>query len=234
MINRWKKALSEKNFVISCVIGLVLIIISLVINYFAASYALDKESNYVTDIILSNIRTFNVDVLFMYGPLILGLIITGTCIYEPRRIPLLLKSGAIFITIRAVFITFTHIGPYPDAAVLDSMDFNFIKTLTSSAHYFLISSGGDLFFSGHTGLPFLASLLYWEIKPMRYLCLASSVFFGILALLGHLHYTIDVASAFFITYTIYVIIIKLLPYDVAMFEGKRFVSDNPVNNPIKV
>ena len=31
----------------------------------------------------------------------------------------------------------------------------------------------------------------------------SAFFFGVVVLLGHLHYTIDVASAFFITYSIY-------------------------------
>ncbi len=216
--------LSDKGFIIGCIIGLLLVFTSLIINYYASGYAQEAESNPVTDIILSNIPTYNVDVMFMYGPLILGLIIAGTCLHQPRRIPLLLKSVAIFVTIRAIFITFTHLGPYPDHAILDSMDFNFIRAFTSNPNFFIFSSGADLFFSGHTGLPFLGALLYWDIKIMRYLCIASSIFFGILALLGHLHYTIDVASAFFITYTIYVIIIKILPRDVAMFHGKTLLT----------
>lgn len=224
MRNRWKNLIANKNFLISCAIGVLLLFASLVINYYAAGYALQKESSPVTDIVLSNIPTVNVDILFMYCPLILGLILAGTCAYQPRRIPLLLKSAAIFVTIRAIFIIFTHIGPYPDHAILDSMDFNFIKAFTSNPNWFLFSSGGDLFFSGHTGMPFLAALIYWENKPMRYICLFSSVLFGTLALLGHLHYTIDVASAFFISYTIYVIITKLLPHDVAMFKGETYTS----------
>jgi hypothetical protein len=218
--HRWKTAVYQKHFIISCLIGILLFGASLVINYHAAGYALEKESNAVTDMVLDNIPTYNVDILFSYGPLILVVIIAASCLYEPRRIPLVLKSIAIFIVIRAMFITFTHIGPYPDRVLLDSLDFDWMKTLTSSAHFFLVSSGSDLFFSGHTGMPFLAALIYWKLKPIRYVCLAGSIFFGILALLGHIHYTIDVASAFFITYTIWVIIQKLLPHDVAMFEGK--------------
>jgi len=224
MQNRWKNLISDKDFIISCIIGVVILLASLVINYYASGYALERESSAVSDIILSNIPTFNVDVMFMYGPVLLGLIIAISCLYNPRRIPLLLKSLAIFVTIRAIFITFTHIGPYPDHVLLDSMDFNFIKTFSSSTNFFLFSSGGDLFFSGHTGIPFLAALIYWDEKPMRYLCLASSILFGTLALLGHLHYTIDVASAFFITYTIYIIIRKILPHDVALFEGKELID----------
>jgi hypothetical protein len=204
----------------------------MIINYYAAGYALQRESNPVTDIILSNIPTVNVDILFMYAPLLLGLIIFGTCVHQPRRLPLLLKSLAIFITIRAIFIMFTHIGPYPDRALLDSMDFNFIRAFTTNPNFFIFSSGGDLFFSGHTGMPFLAALLFWENKAMRYICLGSSIFFGVLALLGHLHYTIDVASAFFITYTIYVIITRLLPRDVALFKGHKYESSSLGNKAL--
>jgi membrane-associated phospholipid phosphatase len=63
--------------------------------------------------------------------------------------------------------------------------------------------GNDLFFSGHTGAPFLLALIFWRIPPLRYLFLAWSLFFAVIVLLGHLHYTIDVLSAFFITYTIF-------------------------------
>jgi hypothetical protein len=50
------------------------------------------------------------------------------------------------------------------------------------------SFGGDLFFSGHTGLPFLMALLFWENLRLRVLFIASSVFFGIIVLMGHILY----------------------------------------------
>ncbi|MEI6397064.1 MAG: phosphatase PAP2-related protein [Candidatus Taylorbacteria bacterium] len=232
MRNRWKNLISDKTFIFSLIVGVILLCSSLIINYYAQGYAVNRESSPVADIVLSNIPVFNVDVWFMYGPLVLGLILFISCIRNPCKIPLLLKSAAIFVTIRAIFITFTHIGPYPDHNILDSMDFDFLKTFSTSANFFIFSGGADLFFSGHTGMPFLAALIYWDNKLMRYICLFSSFFFGILALLGHLHYTIDVASAFFITYTIYVIIKKLIPHDVAMFEEKEFVSQDVLHKPL--
>ena len=65
---------------------------------------------------------------------------------------------------------------------------------------------------------------------LRYLFLAWSVFFGIVVLLGHLHYTIDVLSAFFITYGIVDIAKWLFPTPlrvvcrraVRTFVGKLF------------
>ena len=61
------------------------------------------------------------------------------------------------------------------------------------------------------------ALLFWPNKLLRYFFLACSVFFAIAVLLGHVHYTIDVASAFFITYGVYKIACYLFPRDYALF-----------------
>ena len=78
---------------------------------------------------------------------------------------------------------------------------------------------GDMFFSAHTGLPFLAALLFWQNKIWRYVFLISSLIFGATVLLGHLHYSIDVFSAFFITYGIYHLAIKFFPKDYKLFKS---------------
>jgi prolipoprotein diacylglyceryltransferase len=52
---------------------------------------------------------------------------------------------------------------------------------------------------------------------IRTLFLAASVVFGVIVLLSHLHYSIDVFSAFFITYSIYHIAIKLFRKDYEFF-----------------
>ena len=68
-----------------------------------------------------------------------------------------------------------------------------------------IFSGNDLFFSGHVGLTFLVALLFWDTPVLRYIYLSMSIVFAVVVLLGHLHYSIDVFAAYFITYTIFVI-----------------------------
>jgi hypothetical protein len=35
-------------------------------------------------------------------------------LYEPKRIPFVLKSLALFIITRSTFVLLTHIGPFPD------------------------------------------------------------------------------------------------------------------------
>ncbi|MBI5414065.1 hypothetical protein HZA38_00940 [Candidatus Peregrinibacteria bacterium] len=178
---------------------------SLVVNFYAAIYATESASNSVTDIILSNIRIFDVDTIFVYGPLIFIPFVLILLLRKPQEIPYTLKSVSLFVLIRSAFITLTHIGPYPTPVV----------EFSDIARFFIV--GGDLFFSGHTGLPFLMALIFWENFRLRVFFISIAIFFGIIVLAGHLHYSIDVLAAFFITHTIDHIAEKLFKKDREMF-----------------
>jgi hypothetical protein len=182
----------DKDYIISLVTALLLLLLSLYINFFAGTFASRFESNPVTDIVLSNIRVYDVDFIFIYGSFIQVFVIALLCIFEPKHAPFTLKTIALFTIIRSIFISLTHIGPFPTHLVINPT--SFINKFTFD---------GDLFFSGHTGLPFLIALIFWKNKYLRFLFLASSLLFGVTVLLAHLHYTIDVLAAFFITYSIY-------------------------------
>ncbi len=191
-LQKYKACLVDKSFLWSSTIAIVLFTASLVINFYAGTYAAEKASNPVTDLILSNIRVYDVDIIFIYGSFALVLLIAYLCLAKSQRIPFVIKSIALFVLVRSAFITLTHIGPFPTRIVISPR--NIINDFTF---------GGDLFFSGHTGLPFLMALIFWEIKRLRILFIAFSIIFGMVTLLGHLHYSIDVMSALFITYTIH-------------------------------
>jgi hypothetical protein len=181
----------------------------LIINYFASVYATEKASNPVLDLILSNVPVFNVDFIVNEGALFFGLFIAFLLLNEPRRIPFTLKSAAVFIFIRSMFITLTHLGPFPERSFIDQTSF------LSPMNF-----GGDYFFSGHTGLPFLMALIFWDEKRNRYVSILVSIIFAGAVLLGHLHYSIDVFAAFFITYGIYHIARHLFPRDYKLFRKK--------------
>jgi hypothetical protein len=83
--------------------------------------------------------------------------------------------------------------------------------------------GSDLFFSGHTGMPFLAALAFWHIPQWRIFYLALTVFFGSVVLLGHYHYSIDVLAALFITHGVFQVSCWLFARDYALFRS----SENP-------
>lgn len=166
---------------------------AILINFQAGTYATEKASNPVTDLILDNIPVFQLDGTFIYGAFILWVFFTFICLKNPRVIPFSLKSVAFFTLVRSLFISLTHIAPFPTQISID-VKYNLLEKLTF---------GGDLFFSGHTGLPFLLALIFWDNFRLRIIFISSSILFGAVVLLGHLHYSIDVLAAFFISYGIF-------------------------------
>jgi hypothetical protein len=205
----YKSCFTNRRYITSLVVGFVFLGVAFVVNYYASVYATDSASNYVNDIILSNIRVFDVDQIFVFGPFVFWAFVAIFCFHRPQRIPFVAKNIALFIIIRAGFVTLTHIGPFPTQVPINY----------KSDWIWWLSQGGDLFFSAHTGLPYLMALVFGVInKWFFYAFTAAAVFFGVVVLLGHLHYSIDVAAAFFITYSIYHIAIRWFKKDKEMFE----------------
>lgn len=200
----WKSS----EFIFSAVTAILFLLLSLVINYYAGTYAAIRASNSVTDIILDNIPVINTETIFVEGIFIFVFFVAWLLIKKPKRIPFALKSIALFVIVRSIFITLTHIGPSPTHALV--FEDSYIKYFTFT---------GDLFFSGHTGLPFLMALMFWKNKPLRIIFIVVSLFFGVAVLLGHLHYSIDVFAAFFITNGIFEISEKFFKKDYRLFTS---------------
>ena len=209
IFSNYKKHFKNKNWIWSSILGLILLAASLVVDFYAGRYANGAVSNSVSDIILSNIRVFDVDGIFIYGPMIFWLVVFYLALSKLNRVPFIAKSVALFIITRAVFISLTHIGSFPTHLIISAPPI-----------FGLFSYYGDLFFSGHTGLPFLMALIFWNNKFLRILFIFTSIFFGVIVLLGHLHYSIDVLGAFFITYTIYHIATQIFKKDKLLFDAE--------------
>lgn len=180
--------------------------ISLIVNHFASIYALNHASDSVSDILLNILPVVNVDIIFIEGAIFFSMFIVALLLVEPKRTPIVLKTIALFIFVRSFFVILTHIGPYPTKALID-----YTAAIT------MFTSGSDLFFSGHTGLPFLFALIFWEEYHLRLFFLFCSIVAALSVLFGHLHYSIDVFAAYFITYTIYHIAQKIFKKDFECF-----------------
>jgi hypothetical protein len=207
LIDKHKLFWSQENLKTKAVLALVLLVISLVANYFANIYTANHVSNYVSDIILDNLPVVNLDFVFVQGAMVAIAFGVFLLLKEPKKIPFTIKSIAVFVLIRSAFIMMTHTALPPDHILLDP---------TSSFRY--ITEGNDMFFSSHTGLPFLMALIFWENKKLRIFFFVSSGIFAATVLLAHLHYSIDVFAAFFITYSIYHICCRLFPQDIRLSE----------------
>jgi hypothetical protein len=210
-----KKKIFDRSYKISVTVAALWMLGSLVANYFASTYATNHVSNSVSDLILNLLPVVNVTPIFVYGFVAFCVSVVILIISDPHKIPFAFKTIALFIAIRSIFVMLTHLAPYPEIKV-DFADFNFIlRRLVFS---------GDLFFSAHAGLPFLMALLYWHKKYLRYIFLVCSGIFGATVLLGHLHYSIDVFAAFFITDGIFRLASFFFKKDLAYFNRNKKIT----------
>ncbi len=200
--------LRDRAFRTSLLVGTIALFLSLVSVYHSMLFATKNASNSVEDIILSNTPVYDVGFFFVYGAFA-AVLFSIYLVVGPlfRAAPFMLKSASLFLIIRSIFVSLTHISPYPYHATVSD---TFLMSTTLSQMFF---TGDDLFFSGHVGLTYLMALLVWDTPVLRYIYLALSTLFAVTVLLGHLHYSIDVFAAYFITYTIYTLSLRLFKAD---------------------
>ena len=164
---------------------------------YAGTMATKNASVELTDFFLSNIP--RIDTSFIHGTLSFFLFDMRLLLFLIfiKYTPFTAKALAMIVLLRAAVINLTNVGMPPDIIPINS-DFTF---------------GGDLFFSGHVANLFMLSLCFWNIKILRYFFMTLSIIFGVSAILGHYHYTIDVVSAPFFAYGVFVICKKLFKGD---------------------
>lgn len=189
-IKKWKSEIAKHYK--SIIFSVFLLVIAAVIDYNAGVYVTQNGSSVVSDFILSYIGPYNLSFLFVYGWLIIvGIFIVYPIIYKVSIFHKVLGQFSFLIILRSFFMTLTHLKTPLDA----------IGPSFPGSFNFLVFQN-DLFFSGHTAVPFLAFLVY-RGNPIRWFFLAASVVMAITVLLMHQHYSIDVFSAYFITYGSY-------------------------------
>jgi hypothetical protein len=197
-------------------VGIMLIVLALAVQLtlgpFSARYSVSASS--VHDIFLDNLPVVNLDFVIVLWAIATWVLAWWLLVIEPRRLLLGTKAIALYVICRAFFITLTHIGAYPTqfSPGPENIGFSF---------YSLFTFQGNYFFSGHTAFPFLIALLFWDSRLLRRLFLFLTVFFGVTVLLAHVHYSIDVFAAPFITYGVFVITARVFREDYSVLPGER-------------
>lgn len=203
--SNYKELCQDSHYLWTTLLGISLLLFSFIAANQAGIYASQVAGQQVDDLILHYLPMQNVTFIHVYAALFFWISFTAYIIFHPEKIPFVTKSAALFILVRSAFICLTHLGaPTNELAIPENL-----------ASFFLFD--GDLFFSGHVGGPFLLMLLFWDNKKIRYLCFLASVFFACIVLIGHIHYSIDVFAAPFITYGVYALSCAFFAKDYRLF-----------------
>jgi len=187
----WKQELSSHKYLILLSFGFL--IIANIISFLASSYVDKISTAVVPDLILGNIPSLNLDFIFVYGIVAIVLVIFFySVIFKANELHIIAFQFSLLILVRSFFMVLTHLGQPAGARIITGLP-GLLQLLTFH---------NDLFFSGHTAIPFMAFLLFRREK-IGIFFLAASIIMAIIVLLMHVHYSIDVFAAFFITYGIY-------------------------------
>ncbi|MBI4085889.1 MAG: hypothetical protein HY433_01435 [Candidatus Liptonbacteria bacterium] len=192
--------------------GILFLAVSLVMNFFAGRYSAKSATNFVGDLFLDNMPTINFDYIIVEGAFLAIIASIVLLILKPRYLLFSLKAVAIFNITRSFFVSLTHIGIYPQQIILGDSP---IERL-----YMFLNLQDGFFFSAHTGMPLLMALIVWHDKFWRYFFIAASALFAVAVLFAHVHYSIDVFAAPFMTYGVFKIARALFRKDYALVRDK--------------
>jgi hypothetical protein len=191
--------------------GVLLFCCAIIVQVVAGHYSSAQSASApaVGDLLLDHLPVLPLAFIIVIGAIIFWTFSALLLISAPNRLLFGIKAIALFIICRAFFMNLTHLGLYPGAASPGIHNFGW-------KFYNEITFQGNLFFSGHTGFPFLMALIFWDSDCWRRLFIGASIFFGAAVLLAHVHYSIDVFAAPFMAYGVFAITAKYFPEDHAL------------------
>lgn len=188
--SKWKKEIKEHRNLI--LISILFLVIATIADYLSGVYTNRIPCSAVPDLILDNIPSINLSFLFIYYyAFLMILLIVYPLFFRIKELHEVISHFSLLVLIRSIFVCFTHLRVPAQAIAVK---------FPGILRY--LSFENDLFFSGHVALPFLGFLLFKDTK-LRYFFLFSTILMGITVLFMHVHYSIDVLAAFFITYGTY-------------------------------
>jgi hydrogenase-4 membrane subunit HyfE len=182
----WNLAWQQPSFRLRLLIGLPIMIVLLAALPFFFSYIEQRNGVMLHDWLLVRIPAVNVSVfifILIWGIVVLGIVRAAQ---QPRIFQALLWSYILLTLSRMLTITLVPLNPPAGLIAL-------VDPLANSFYgkHFITK---DLFYSGHTSSLFLLGFCL-EKKTDKLVAILAATAVGILVLVQHVHYTIDVLAA---------------------------------------
>jgi len=192
----WSKAWQERRFRNKTIIALILVAIILTLLPAFFAFIEKREGMVLQDYVLDAIPAIDVSIptfVIIWSTVLLVFF----RIYQNPRLFLVIAYGFILMCLARV-LTISMLPLNPPAGLIVLKDP--IANIAYGGNGIFITK--DLFYSGHTGNMFLFFLCL-ERKWDKIFALTASFLVGILVMIQHIHYSIDVIAAFIFTYFIY-------------------------------
>ena len=192
----WSDAWQEPRFRNKTIIALILVAIILILLPTFFAFIEKREGMVLQDFVLDAIPAKDVSIPTFVVIWSVVLLVFYR-IYQSPRLFLVVAYGFILMCLaRVLTISLLPLNPPPGLITLKDP----IANIAYGGKGIFITK--DLFYSGHTGNMFLFFLCL-QAKWDKIIALAASFMVGILVLIQHIHYSIDVISAFIFTYFLY-------------------------------
>ncbi len=198
----WSEAWQLRSFRNKTFVALALVAIILLTLPTFFAFIEKREGMVLQDFVLDTIPAMDVSVptfVIIWSMVLL----VFYRIYQNPRLFLVIAYGFILMCLcRVLTISILPLNPPPGLITLKDP----IANIVYGGKGIFITK--DLFYSGHTGNMFLFFLCL-QAKWDKIFALTAAVLIGILVLVQHIHYTIDVIAAFIFTYFIYLLAKKV-------------------------
>jgi len=192
----WNEAWAIRSFKIKTIVALTLVAIILFILPTFFAFIEKREGMVLQDFVLDVIPAMDVSVPTFVIIWSMVLLIFYR-IYKSPMLFLIIAYGFILMCLcRILTISIFPLNPPPGLIELKDP----IANIVYGGKGVFITK--DLFYSGHTGNIFLFYLCL-QAKWDKIFALTASFLVGILVMVQHIHYSIDVIAAFIFTYFIY-------------------------------
>lgn len=199
----WRNAIADSFYKKRLQLGLIIWVALLIAFPFFFNYIESRNGITLNDFILNGLPTYDVSIPTFLIIWSMFLLFLYRAIHHPELL-LLFLWGFIFLSISR-FITIYLIPLNPPEQLIALRD-PITNIFYGKKHGFITK---DLFYSGHTSTQFLMCLCLTK-RSDKILTLISTILVGVLVLIQHVHYSIDVIAAPFLTYLVYLLSKQLL------------------------
>lgn len=191
---RWTAQWEEKSFRTKSITGMLVLIAIFV--FFPFFFAIIEKRNGIVlnDILLSYLPACDLSVPIFGIIWSMSVLIIIRCFQDPDFFILVMWSFVLLCLARIVSISLVQLNA-PEGIVT-------LKDPIVSVFYGKRYITKDLFFSGHTSTQFLFFLCLPRRRD-KVIALFSTIVIGIMVLVQHVHYTIDVVAAPFFAFLVY-------------------------------